>query len=218
MKALLLRTLVLALPLALAACGSAATAPLAQSPAQPSRAEKKEAAQELHRIGLSHYRTGDSLRAEEYLASALEAGGSANAILPDLMRASIGGRRYQAAIRYFEDYRKELGRRERGELEMVAGVLYLGVEQPELARGAFEKSLEIQPQNAKARLLLGQLLHDDLQDYGASDQHFRAYLALEPEGEGAAIARAGLMKQTSEPAAPKASGKRKQALPRRTVR
>lgn len=208
----------LLLPLATVACGSSATtAAQVHSQAEPTAAQRKEAASELHRIGLAHYKTGDSLRAEEYLASALEAGGSANVILPDLMKASVGGRRYQAAIRYFEDYRSELGRPQRAELEVVAGVLYLGVDQPELARSAFEKSLEIQPQNARAELLLGQVLHDDLQDYAASDTHFRAYLAIEPEGEGAAIARAGLMKAPREAKASKSSPKRKQ-LPRRTVR
>ncbi len=217
MKNRILGIVGLLLPLALVGCGSSATTAPVQSQAEPSRAQRQEAAQELHRIGLSHYKTGDSLRAEEYLASALEAGGSADVILPDLMRASVGGRRYQAAIRYFEDYRGQLGRPRRAELEMVAGVLYLGVEQPELARTSFERSLEIQPKNARAELLLGQLLHDELQDYAVADAHFRAYLALEPEGEGAAIARAGLLKAPTEAPSTKSSKKSKQ-LPRRTVR
>jgi Tfp pilus assembly protein PilF len=210
----------LLLPFATVACGSSATsvAPVqSQNQADPTPAQREEAAKELHRIGLSHYKTGDSLRAEEYLASALEAGGSANVILPDLMRASIRGRRYQAAIRYFEDYRADLGRPQRAELEVVAGVLYLGVDQPEMARSSFEKSLEIQPKNARAELLLGQVLHDDLQDYAASDAHFRSYLALEPEGEGAAVARAGLMKAPSEAKGSKSTSRQKQ-MPRRTVR
>jgi Tfp pilus assembly protein PilF len=212
-----LGAIALLLPLSLVACGSATTAVPVQSQAEPTPAQRQEAAAELHRIGLSHYKTGDSLRAEEYLASALEAGGSANVILPDLMRASIRGRRYQAAIRYFEDYRADLGRPQRAELEVVAGVLYLGVDQPEQARSSFEKSLEIQPKNARAELLLGQVLHDDLQDYAASDTHFRAYLALEPEGEGAATARAGLMKAPSEAKSSK-SGLKRMPMPRRTVR
>jgi Tfp pilus assembly protein PilF len=206
----------LLLPLALVACGaSASNAPL-QGPAEPTRAERQQAAAELHRIGISRYKSGDSLRAEEYLASALEAGGSADVILPDLMRVSIGGRRYQAAIRYFEDYRSDLGRPRRADLEMVAGVLYLGVEQPERARAAFEKALELKPKNARAELLLAQLLHDELQDYAVADTHFRAYLSLEPEGEGADIARAGLMKAPAEVTRPRAHGAK--ALPRRVAR
>ncbi|MFZ5896384.1 MAG: tetratricopeptide repeat protein [Myxococcota bacterium] len=204
------------LPLLLAACGASTGNTPIETPKEPTRAEREQAVGELHRIGISHYRNGDSLRAEEYLASALAAGGSADVILPDLMRVSIGGRRYQAAIRYFEDYRSDLGPPRRAELEMVAGVLYLGVEQPELARSAFERSLELKPKNARAELLLGQLLHDQLQDYARADAHFRAYLSLEPEGDGAAIARAGLMKPPAELSQLKANGSK--SVPRKVKR
>lgn len=206
----------LVVPLALVACGASGNSARVEAPKEPTAAERRQAATELHRIGISHYRNGDSLRAEEYLASALVAGGAADVILPDLMRVSISGHRYQAAIRYFEDYRSDLGRPNRAELELVAGVLYLGVEQPELARGAFEKSLELRPKNARAELLLGQVLHDDLQDYAVADTHFRAYLELEPDGQGAAVARAGLLKSPAE--STRSKTKPQKLVPRRVVR
>ncbi len=212
----LLGRFALLFPLALVACGAAGNSARVEAPKEPTAAERREAATELHRIGISHYRNGDSLRAEEYLASALAAGGTADVILPDLMRISISGHRYQAAIRYFEDYRSDLGRPNRAELELVAGVLYLGVEQPELARVAFEKSLELRPKNARAELMLGQVLHDDLQDYAVADTHFRAYLELEPDGQGAATARAGLLKSPSESS--RSNAKPQKSVPRRVVR
>ncbi|HET9930453.1 MAG TPA: tetratricopeptide repeat protein [Polyangiaceae bacterium] len=211
-----IRLLALVFPLALVACGASGNGGRIEAPKEPTAAERQQAATELHRLGISHYRNGDSLRAEEYLASALAAGGVPDVILPDLMRISVNGHRYQAAIRYFEDYRSELAGPNRAELELVAGVLYLGVEQPELARASFEKSLELRPGNARAELMLGQVLHDELQDYAVADTHFRAYLELEPEGKGAAIARAGLLKSPAEVNERKA---RPQKLaPRRAVR
>lgn len=165
---------------------------------EPSAAENKAAAVELFRRGKEQARSGDSLRAQEYFASALDSGGDADLILPELMRAAISGTRYQAAIRYFEDYGSLMSPKHRAELGVVAGVLYLGVEQPERARATLEATLRVQPKNARAHFLLGQILRDEFSDYAGSDVHFRAYLEIEPNGEGAVAARAGLLKSPDE--------------------
>ena len=196
----LVGTSALALAFALSACGGGAAQGLDPRVArpEPTAAEQRAAAAELYRLGKEQARAGDSLRAQEYFATAIDSGGDPNLILPELMRAAISGTRYQAAIRYFEDYGTLLNRRNRAELAVVAGVLYLGVEQPDRARAMLESALAVEPKNARAHFLLGQILRDEFSDYAASDSHFRAYLELEPNGESALLARAGLLKRPDE--------------------
>jgi tetratricopeptide (TPR) repeat protein len=185
------------------ACGGGATArrdpssPSAQR-AEPTVKEKKAAAVELYRLGQEQRRIGDTLRAEEYFASALDSGGDADIILPELMRVSIAGMRYQSAIRYFEDYGRQMSRQRRATFGVVAGVLFLGVEQPDEARRIFEESLRLEPNNARGQFLLAELLREEYADFAASDVHYREYLRLEPNGENAVLARAGLLKAPEE--------------------
>jgi Tfp pilus assembly protein PilF len=186
---------------------------------EPTPAEKRAAAAELCRLGKEQMRTGDSLRAQEYFATAIDSGADADQVLPDLMRAAISGMRYQAAIRYFEDFGSLMSSAHRAELGVVVGVLYLGVEQPERARTAFETALKLQPNNARAHFLLGQILREELADYAGSDAQFRAYLALEPNGENVAAARAGLLVSPEETlAAANQNADEAHALPQRVER
>ena len=113
----LVRVSALSLLFAVSACGASSSQGLdarAASP-EPTVAEQKAAADELYRLGRKQARAGDSLRAQEYFATAIDSGGDANVILPELMRAAIAGTRYQAAIRYFEDYGPLLNRRNRAD-------------------------------------------------------------------------------------------------------
>lgn len=180
-----------------AACGAAApqaaTDP-SSLPPEPTAADKRAAAAELYRRGKEQLRSGDSLRAQEYFATAIDSGGDANVIVPELMRAATAGMRFQAAIRYYEDFGSLMTRERRAELGLVAAVLYLGVEQPERAKSTLESVLRVHPNNARAHFLLGQVLQSEFADYAGSDAHYRAYLALEPNGESALAARAGLLK------------------------
>lgn len=191
----------LALALVCSACGGAAAhAPNQPNSArsEPTPAEKRAAALELVRLGKEQLRAGDSLRAQEYFATALDSGADADEVLPELMHAATSGMRYEAAIRFFEDYGSLMSKPRRADLGLVAAVLYLGVEQPERAKSTLEAVLRVKPDNARAHFLLGQLLRDELNDYAGSDEHFRAYLKLSPHGDDALAARAGLLKAPEE--------------------
>ena len=170
----------------------------ASGPPEPSKAEQKAAAVELYRLGKEQLRSGDSLRAQEYFATAVDSGGDADSIVPELIRAATSGMRFQAAIRYYEDFGPLMSKPRRADLGVIAAVLYVGVEQPERARTTLESVLRVRPNNARAHFLLGQLLRDEFSDFADSDVHFRAYLKLEPNGENALAARAGLLKAPEE--------------------
>ncbi len=189
-------TSMLVVSFATASCSASANRPPQPPPgaeAEPTLLEKKAACTELFRLGKEQARVGDSLRAQEYFAMAIDSGGDTNLILPELMRAAISGMRYQVAIRYFEDFGDMMSRERGSELATIVGVLYLGIDQPERARAAFEGALRLSSKNARAHFLLGQVLRDEFSDYAGSDLEYRSYLALEPSGEYATAARAGML-------------------------
>ena len=188
----------LSVVLSTVACGMAAEQKANTPPPEPTAGDKRAAAVELFRLGKEQMRTGDSLRAQEYFATAIDSGGDADLLVPELIRAATSGMRYQAAIRYYEDFSSLMSKRHRADLGVVAAVLYLGVEQPDRAKTVLEGVLRVVPNNARAHFLLGQVLRDEFSDYAGSDSHYRAYLSLEPNGENALAARAGLLKTPEE--------------------
>ncbi len=196
-----LTPLALALVLACNACSGAVSRSANQpnsADSEPTPAEKRAAAQELVRLGKEQERSGDSLRAQEYFATAIDSGADADEVLPELMHAATSGMRYEAAIRYFEDYGSLMSKPRRADLGLVAAVLYVGVEQPDRAKQTLEAVLRVKPNNARAHFLLGQILREEFNDFAGSDENFRAYLRLNPNGDDALAARAGLLKTPDE--------------------
>ena len=122
---------------------------------------------------------GDYVRAEQYLAGALEAGGEVDQVLPVLLRVCVASERYEAALAYAERYEPQA--RNSPELMLVIAALQLSVGQVEAARRSLEGVLA-QADNAQAHYMLGDLYYHNLQDFGAADKHFRQYLALAPRG------------------------------------
>lgn len=141
-------------------------------------------------------KAGDYVRAEQYLAGALEAGGEVDAILPALLRVCVASERYEAALAYTERYEPEAS--DSSELELVLAALQLGLGQVENARRSLELVLKQKPE-PQAHYLLGELYYHALQDYGAADEHYRAYLALAPTGRFAPHVRRLLLKSPDAP-------------------
>jgi tetratricopeptide (TPR) repeat protein len=134
---------------------------------------------------------GDYVRAEQYLAGALEAGGDVDAVLPVLLRVCVASERYEAALAYAERY--EPLARNSAQLELVLAALQLSVGQVDAARRSLEAVLA-QEENPQAHYMLGDLYYHTLQDFSAADNHFRQYLALAPDGPHAANVRRLLLK------------------------
>ena len=84
-------------------------------------------------------KAGDYVRAEQYLAGALEAGGEVDAILPALLRVCVASERYEAALAYTERYEPEAS--DSPELELVLAALQLGLGQVENERRSLELGL-----------------------------------------------------------------------------
>ena len=135
--------------------------------------------------------SGDYVRAEQYLAGALESGAEVDAVLPALLRVCVASERYEAALAYAERYEPQA--RNTAELELVLAALQLSVGQVDAARRSLEAVLA-QKDDPRAHYMLGDLYYHTLQDFAAADNHFRQYLALEPDGAHAANVRRLLLK------------------------
>jgi tetratricopeptide (TPR) repeat protein len=188
------------------------------SPAQKAEADfasvRKEAnAKTLAERGKGFAAVGDHTRAEEYLASSLEAGADPRDVLPLLMDVCVKTGRYRSAIQHGENHLRkhpgDLGTR------VMVGALYVAISEGKKARAQLEEV--VKPEGsapspvgtpltprllAQAHYLLAVVARDDENDPSAADRHFREYLRLEPNGAHAEEAKASLLKRVPSETVP----------------
>ncbi len=146
---------------------------------------------QLYEDGERASESGDFTRAEQYLYASIERGGPQATILPKLLRACVGARRYRAAVEYARPYLES--HESAWQLRMVVAAIHIGLTEPLTARRHLELVLQHNPRSAEAEFMLGSLCREDLHDPEAADTHFRRYLVLDPEGIHAEEARSGLL-------------------------
>lgn len=164
--------------------------------ARSDAAERKAAAAELLELGLQFARGGDSVRAEQYLAAALESGADPNVALLPLLKLCIKAGRFEAAAQYAENYSRDVAAKR--DVEMLISGLYITLDQPDKAVLHLERVVKKYPQHALGHFLLARLLRDQARDLERADQHFRTYLQLAPEGQYENEARESLLKRVEE--------------------
>jgi Tfp pilus assembly protein PilF len=187
-------TVLLALLVAVSGCSHAGQAASA-SPADAA-SDEAAAAKTLLELGIQLARAGDSVRAEQYLAAALEAGADPNLALFPLLKLCIKAGRFEAAAQYAEEYQRDVAAQR--ELDMLLSGLYVTLEQNDKAISLLTRVTQKYPDYALAHFLLARLLHDQQRELAQADQHFRSYLRLAPQGPYAVEARELLLKQVSE--------------------
>ncbi len=133
---------------------------------------------------------GDSTRAEEYLAAALQRGADPAKVIPVLLDVCIRDGRYRSAIFYAENHLRthpaDVPTR------FVLGTLYAAIGEGPRAKEHLERVVEAKPNEARAHYALAVLMRDQQDPVGA-DRHFREYLRLAPDGSHAEEARASLL-------------------------
>lgn len=154
-------------------------------------ARSERAPDKLVARGRAFARVGDLMRAQEYLAAALDAGADSGRVLPELLRVCVAAHQYRAAIDYATPYLD----RQPGDvrLRFVVAELRVGVGDTSGARADLEKVLAAEPSDAGTHFAYGRLLHDE-GNLLEADREFRAYLRLAPSGEHADEARASLLR------------------------
>lgn len=136
-------------------------------------------------------RGGDTVRAQQYLLLAQKQGAPGREVLPRLMQLYVADGQYRLAIEHGEGYLRRFPSDTR--LRQLLASLYVAVGDGAAAARNYEAVVQREPDNAHAHFALGALLHDQEAEHARVDAHYRVYLALEPRGEHAEEARAGLL-------------------------
>lgn len=171
----------------LAGCGGA------QAPAGDESIDPLESveAQELYRRGALLGGAGDYIRAEQYIAAAIDRGYPEDQAMPMLMQVCVEASRLVAALEYAEPYL--MRHPSQWSLRMLVASIHIGLGHDERARDELMRVIEdAEDEPAQAHYLLGALYRDELEDPQASLLHFRRYLELEPDGPHRDEARAAL--------------------------
>lgn len=137
-------------------------------------------------------RMGDNLRAQQYLTAALRAGADERTVVPRLLALYVEDGQYRLAIDAAEHFMRR--HPEARDVRLLLSTLYTAVGENDRAIAGYERILDATPGDAYAHFALASLLHDQGGASLRADEHFRAYLALAPEGEHAAEARGLLLR------------------------
>jgi tetratricopeptide (TPR) repeat protein len=176
----------LALMVLLAAC-SPAPAQLAATPALDAAAASRAEAEQLLALGERYARAGDSLRAEQYLVAALDAGIEPRAVLPMLLRVCVDARRYRVALEHAEE--ALAADPENSHLRFLTGTLLAMTGDVPGARVHLTRAARELLHSAEVQFSVAVFARDQAQDPAAADGYFRRYLELEPHGVHAGEAR-----------------------------
>lgn len=175
---------------------------------------KESDAQTLVDRGKGFAALGDHTRAEEYLASGIEAGADPREVLPLLMDVCVKTGRYRSAIQHGENHLRKHPHDARTRL--MVGTLYAAINESKQARAQLEQVVRSEADEqhegsarrpadlqAQAHYLLAVVARDADHDAVAADRHFREYLRIEPRGSHAEEARSSLLKRIDEETRPR---------------
>jgi tetratricopeptide (TPR) repeat protein len=147
----------------------------------------------LYQRGRDFGARGDLVRAEQYFAAALAAGGDENTIMPELLRVCVASRHYRLASEYAET---ALARHPtNARLRFLAGALGVTLGDTVRARERLERAAHELVDNAEIQFAVAVFFRDEMSDRVAADAYFREYLRLAPEGQHAEEARASMMER-----------------------
>ena len=140
--------------------------------------------------GDAYEAVGDSTRSEQYLTTALAAGGDEAVLVPRIVRVCVADRRFRAALAYAEDYlRRHPGDRD---MRFAHGAISAAIGEGAAARADLRALVEGWPDNPEYHFAFAVLLRDEPDEAAAAREQFALYLKLDPDGPNAEMARAGL--------------------------
>ncbi len=167
-----------------AGCAKAPAAP----PAQATAPKKVEGPEDLYRNGRQASARGDALRAEQYLALALEHGYDRGKVVRALVEVCVKSSRLRAALLYAEPYLRD--HPDDHELRYLVAAIHWALGEGEIARRQLALLLRLAPNMGAPHYLLG-VLDSELDPDGAI-RHFENYLEVDPRGSRAAEVRGRL--------------------------
>lgn len=141
--------------------------------------------------GKAFAEVGDNVRAEQYFAAAIAAGGDQKEILPPLLRACVASGNVRLASEYAETALAKSPND--AHLRFLTGALQATVGNRVSARTHLVRAASDLPKDAEVQFAVAAFFRDTMIDLVEADQYFRAYLKLAPRGEHAEEARASIM-------------------------
>jgi tetratricopeptide (TPR) repeat protein len=154
------------------------------------------AAEQLFQQGEAMARSGDLLRAEEYLSAALQRGYAPELVLPLLLKVCLASSRLSAALTYAGPYLQQ--HPDDYHLRYLVAAVQLGMARHEEAARELRRVLSQHPDFAPAHYLMGVVLRDYAHDPVRATQHFRQHQALDPDGLHSAEVAAWLQETAGE--------------------
>lgn len=168
----------------------------AHGPAPQHAATRGLNTQQILEVAAVLEQSGDSVRAEQYLQHALKQGAPSALIMPRLLRLYVADGQYRLALDHAENQLRKQPRDR--SLRLFLGSLYMALGYESEAVAQYRRVLSERPKDAQAHFALASALHQGGRELHSADQHFRAYLELEPRGPHAEEARSLLLTELSE--------------------
>lgn len=149
----------------------------------------------FERQGRKAAASGDTVRAEQYLAAALDKGGDASRLLPLLLKVTLSASRLRSALNYAEP--QLLLRPSDFRLRLLVATIRFALGQYEDAHHELRRLVLHSPELSAGYYLLGLIEADHFENAPAAREHFLTYLRLAPHGRHAAEVRARLSEMAS---------------------
>jgi tetratricopeptide (TPR) repeat protein len=146
---------------------------------------------ELLEVAALLEQSGEHMRAQQYLQQALRQGAPATQVVPRLLRLYVADAQYRLAVDQAENYLRVHPRDQ--DVRRFLAALYGALDCHAQAVAQYARVLAAEPKDAQAHFALASTLHDSGQEPLRADQHFRAYLTLDPGGAHAEEARSLLL-------------------------
>lgn len=189
--------LLLLLPTACLACACASSPSLETARANVRLVQSETTPSRLLEQGDRFAAVGDTTRAEQYFAAALDAGGPEAILVRRLIRVCVSDHRFPAALDYASNHLRR--HPEDRQVRFARAAIEAAVDQPVAAQTDLEAILARAPDDPDVHFALATLLRDKLDDIKGADAHFRRYLQIRPEGAEGEEARGGLLQQEHQP-------------------
>lgn len=167
----------------------------AKGPDAPPPPESVPSAAQLVEIADVLATSGERMRAAQYLVLAEKQGVSERETLPRLLKLYAEDGQLRLAIEHAEHYLTRHPRDVR--VRQCLASLYQAIGVSRAAVRELQRVVQVEPDNAEAHFALASILHESGTEHAETDEHYRAYLALEPEGRHAEEARSRLLTEVS---------------------
>lgn len=147
-------------------------------------------AEDLLSLAVSHARSGDLLRAEQYLSAARQRGHDEAAVVYWLVRVCTAASRYQSALghaaNYLRDHPKDWS------LRLIVATIHEALGDVERAQAELERIVGAAPAMPLPHYRLAMLYRSRRADQDRAKVHLEEYLRLTPKGPHAAEVRSAL--------------------------